>query len=124
VNEKSTVSADCASADGSIPANIAEPVKPCGVPTTFKVIATTVPISANKFVCAVSLVSMNALILAVQLLIVGMFIAQLPLAPNGVTSLVAFLMLSVHFEASVKDVLASKQFAPIPAKAANFLLPS
>jgi len=62
---------------------------------------------------------MNTDTFAVHELIVGMFIAQLPDAPNGVTSLVAFLRDRVHLLESVKAVLDSWTDAPIPAKAVN-----
>ena len=48
-----------------------------------------------------------------QDLIVAKFIAQLPLAPNGVTSFVAPFKLRVHLDASVNAVEASETLAPI-----------
>lgn len=48
--------------------------------------------------------------------------AQLPAAPKGVTSLVAFFIDTTHFDESVNAVDASVAEAPIPASAVNFLL--
>jgi hypothetical protein len=122
VNEKSTVSAACASTEGSMPDKIAEPAK-LWVSSTFKVSATIVPINAKRFVCAVSDGSMNPVTLAVHELMVGMFIAQLPDAPNGVTSFVAFFIDNVHLEESENPVGADA-LAPIPANAVNAFSPS
>lgn len=101
---------------------MADPVKACGVDCTVKVILKVEPSSPSKLLCAVSLGSKNALILPVQLLSVAILMAQLPLAPKGVTSFTAPLSDRVHLDAFVKAVEASVQLAPTPLSAANFLL--
>ncbi len=100
------------------------PANACGVLCTVNVMLTVLPNRASRLVCAVSLVSKNAVIFPVQLFSVAMFIAQLPEAPKGVTSFTAPFRLSVHFDAFVNNVEASVHEAPTPAKAVNVFSPS